>query len=228
MKNRHKRKLWFRGVKNCMKLAIKKSNFVYLGDKIEPGSIILSNHEGTSAPLALELYSGLPIRFWGAYEMNSGLVKMYKYQTKLYYHQKKHWNLGLARAFCLLASPLTNMFYKGLDLISTYPDARLRTTITKSTQAIKDGQNIVIFPEDSTKGYLKELEGFHPGCILLLQQCIKQGLDPLVYVSYFKKQSHTYVFGKPVRASQLLALGNREQVAKILCDQCNQLASVAC
>ena len=44
---------------------------------------------------------------------------MYKYQTRVYYHEKKHWNLHLARLFCLLASPLTNLFYKGLNLIST-------------------------------------------------------------------------------------------------------------
>ena len=123
------RKKWFRGLKKFMRLFIKPSKFVYLGGPIQDGSIVLSNHVGTTAPLAFELYGNLPFRFWGASEMNSGLIALYKYQTRVYYHEKKHWNLHLARLFCLLASPLTNMFYKGLRLISTYRDARFRKTL---------------------------------------------------------------------------------------------------
>ena len=160
---KNERKKWFLFVEKIMKLFIKKSNFVYLGEKITNGGIILSNHEGTKAPLALELYSGHPIRFWGTHEMNSGLKKMYAYQSKVFYHEKRHWNLFLARMFCLIASPLTNMFYKGLNLISTYQDARLRITLKESVEALNKGHNLVIYPEISDNGYLKELEGFHEG-----------------------------------------------------------------
>ena len=38
----------------------------------------------------------------------------------------------LARLFCLLASPLTFLFYKGLNLISTYKDSRLKITLEES------------------------------------------------------------------------------------------------
>ena len=72
------RKPWFRCLKKIMRLFIKKSDFVYLGDKIEEPTIILSNHVGTSAPLAWELYGETRFRFWGAAEMNSGLIKLYK------------------------------------------------------------------------------------------------------------------------------------------------------
>ena len=67
-----------------MRLFIGKTKFTYLGDNIKENGIILSNHEGTKAPLALELYSNIPLRFWGAHEMNSGLIKLYKYQTRVY------------------------------------------------------------------------------------------------------------------------------------------------
>ena len=70
--------------------------------------------------------------------MNSNLASLYKYQTRQYYHEKKHWPLWAARLFCLLASPLTWLFYRGLKLISIYPDSRLRTTIKESIQTIKD------------------------------------------------------------------------------------------
>ena len=123
-------------MKFLMKCRYKKPTFLFLGEKPTENSIILSNHEGTDAPMSLEIYCDFPIRMWGVSEMNSGLIPLYKYQTKVYYHEKKHWNLHLARLFCLIASPLTNLFYKGLNLISTYHDSRLRNTISKSVDAI--------------------------------------------------------------------------------------------
>lgn len=226
-KVKKERKLWFNIVKKIMRVFIKKSEFVYLGDRITNGGIIISNHEGTSAPLAFELYTDLPIRFWGAYEMNSGLIKMYKYQTRVYYHEKKHWNLHLARLFCLIASPLTNMFYKGLNLISTYKDYRFRNTLKQSIEAINRGNNIVIFPEISDKGYLKELEGFHGGFMLLFRQCIKNGIDPEVFVSYYKKEDKKYIIDKPLKVSQLLSMNlTEEEILNMLCNRCNELGKM--
>ena len=36
-------------------------------------------------------------------------------------------------------------------------------TIKESQETLKNGESIVIYPEDSKKGYLKELEGFFAG-----------------------------------------------------------------
>lgn len=126
---------------------------------------------GTDVPMALEIYADFPVRMWGTAEMNSGLKKLYKYQTRIYYHEKKHWNLRLARVFCLLASPLTNLFYKGLNLISTYQDARFKTTIKESVDAIiNKKENLVIFPEKSREGYVSEMKEFYAGFVILAQR----------------------------------------------------------
>lgn len=220
-------KRWFRFLKTLMKGRYKKPKFVYLGEPFGKGSIILSNHEGTDAPISLEMYCDSPLRMWGASEMNSGLVKMYKYQTRVYYHEKKHWNLHLARLFCLIASPLTNLFYKGLRLISTYRDGRFLKTLRESLVAIKNGENIVIFPEISDKGYLAELEGFHYGFLSLAEVCKKQGIDVPIYVTYFKKDERVYVIDKPAYYSELCKNGeSREQIAKRLLDRCNELGKM--
>ena len=156
--------------------------------------------------------------------MNSGLIKMYKYQTKVYYHEKKHWNLFGARMFCLLASPLTNIFYKGLNLISTYPDARFTKTIKESINAIRNGENIVIFPEKSTNGYQATLDGFYAGFVLFAEVCKRGGIDLPVFVSYFNKEKKIYLIDKPVKYSELCKNGEtRELIAQKLCDRCNEL-----
>lgn len=221
------RKTWFRFMKKLMVCRYKRPRFVFLGEKPTNGAIIISNHEGTDAPLSLEMYCDFPIRFWGTGEMNSGLRKLYKYQTEVYYHEKKHWNLGLARMFCLVASPLTNLYYKGLNLISTYHDSRFRQTLKDSLKAIQDGDNVVIFPEKSDKGYLPELEGFYKGFLSFADVCKAKGIDVPIYVSYFKIKEKIYVFDAPVKYSELLSDGStRDEIAKKLLARCNELGKM--
>lgn len=227
LNNSQNRKWWFKLIKKLMLCRYKEPRFVYLGDEIEKGSLILSNHEGTDAPMSLEIYLNKPIRMWGAHEMNSGLIKMYKYQSEVYYHEKKHWNIHLARLFCLIASPVTNVFYKGLNLISTYKDARFRRTIKESLEALNNGENIVIFPEDSTNGYLEELEGFYGGFVVLAEICKKRKIDVPIFVTYFRKKDLTYIIDKPVLYSELSKDGaSREEIAKKLVERCNVLGKM--
>ena len=226
-KQKAKRKLYFRALKKIMKVRYKEPRFVYLGEEFENGALILSNHEGTDSPMSLEIYCDKPIRMWGSAQMNSGLVKLYKYQTRVYYHEKKHWNIHLARLFCLIASPLTWLFYSGLDLISTYNDIRFTKTVRESVRAIKDGDNIVVVPEDSAKGYLSELEGFHLGFVFLAEICKRRGIDIPIYVSYFRKSDLTYIFDAPVKYSVLSEkYKSRAEIATYLCNRCNELGKM--
>ena len=177
--------------------------------------------------MAFEIYHNSDFRMWGASEMNSGLIHMYKYQSRVYYNEKKHWNIHLARAFCLIASPLTNLFYSGLNLISTYRDSRFVNTIKESYATLKNGENIIIYPEDSTNGYLSELEGFHAGFAMLCEYCKRKGLDVPIYVTYFKKDENVYMIDSPIMYSELCASGeSREDIAKRLCERCNELGKM--
>lgn len=227
MKYISKRKKWFENLKKILRLVIKKSEFIYLGEKIEDGSIVISNHEGASSPLTLELYSDFNFRFWGTYEMNSGLKKVYKYLSEIYFHKKKHWNIHLSRLFCLIAAPFVNLFYKGLDLISTYPDGRLLNTIKESIKVLENHNNLVIYPENSNNGYFKALQMFHPGIVLFFEQCLKRNLNVKVYVSYLRKDERKYIISEPIFVKDLLDMNlSREELAKFLCSKCNQLNSI--
>lgn len=222
--NNQDRKGWFKFMKRLMLGRYKEPEFIFLGEKFSNSAIIISNHEGTDAPMSMELYCDKPIRFWGAHEMNSGLVSLYKYQTRVYYHEKKHWNIHLARLFCLIASPITNLFYKGLNLISTYKDARLVKTLRESMEALKKGDNIVVFPEDSKNGYLEQLEGFFAGFVMLAEVCYKRGMDVPIFVTYFKRKELKYVIDAPIKYSELAKSGaTRADIAKKLLDRCNEL-----
>ena len=83
MPPKRKRKLYFRFLKKVMRPRYKEPRFIYLGKEITTGAIIVSNHEGTDAPLSFEIYLDKPFRIWGTGEMNSGLIPLYKYQTRV-------------------------------------------------------------------------------------------------------------------------------------------------
>jgi hypothetical protein len=159
--------------------------------------------------------------------MNDSLISLYKYQTKVYYHEKKHWNLFLARLFCLIASPLTYMFYKGINLISTYHDTRFKKTISDSMKTLEEDKSVIIFPEISDKGYLDVLEGFHQGFTVLGSILLRKGKDVPITVAYYRKNEKRYIVDQPVMLSDIFKEGtSREEIAKQLCDRCNQLGQM--
>lgn len=218
------RKKWFKVIKGFLRIFIRKTKFVYLGQQIEGPSIILSNHSAASGPLGYELYFPKTFRFWGTHEMNEGLISTYKYLTNTYYHKKKHWNIHLARLFCIIAAPLCNLFYKGLNLISTYQDTRFRRTLRDSLKTLKDGHNLIIFPEASENGYFKELTLFHEGFVVFLEYCKKHLLNLPVYVAYFRSDDKMCVLDHPVMMNELLGLGlTRQELANKLKERCNEL-----
>lgn len=218
------RKRWFRGLKNFLKIFIRKPKFVFL-EKVHPeNTIFLSNHVGASAPVLLELYFQQPFRFWGTHEMTEGLRAVYKYLSTTYLHEKKHFSKVGAKILAFFICPFVNLFYKGLCLIPTYKDARLKKTMTESLNALNNKENIIIFPEDSSHGYFDDLSKFFPGFITLAKLYLKQGNDSYIQVMYYAKKYRTFIVDKSIKFSQLLDQHlSSEDLAKEMCDKANDL-----
>ena len=212
--------------KKILRLIKKKPQIIYLGEKVQKSSIILSNHVGASGPLAWELYPQFSFRFWGTYEMNGSLITVYKYLSKIYFHQKKHWPLWLSRIFCLIAAPVMKGFYRGLEVISTYKDMRLKSTVAKSMEILDKGHNIIIFPEDSSIGYFDKMTKFFTGYLFLAKLYYKKGNDTPIFVSYYCKEKRKIVIDCPIKYSELMEkyFGlSSEEIAQKMLQRCNQL-----
>ena len=224
---KNNRKIWFRCLKGFLKLFIKRPKFNFLGEKFTTPALILSNHVGAKGPLKLELYLNTPFRFWGTYEMNSNIKSIYKYLSTIYFHNKKHMSKPLAKIVGFIACPLLKLFYSGLNLISTYPDYRLRKTFKESLNAINTTQNLVIFPEDSSNGYHDKLTSFHPDFVMFSDLCLNKEINLPIYLMYYKKKENTFIVDKPIMYSELNKLNlNKKELANIFCDRANELSTL--
>lgn len=227
MGNQRKRKWWFRFMLSIVRIFKKRTKFVYLGEEVKDPAVILSNHVGSSGPLSFEMYFNHSFRLWGVHSMNDGLKSNYKYLSEVYYHQKKGWNLTLARIFCVIASPIANLFYKGLELIPTYKDFRFRTTLRESKKTIERGQSLVIFPENSNDGYHDNLTEFHVGALYFMEKMLEKGIDLPVYVAYYQRKTHIHVIDIPIKYSELIKEHKtKENLVVYLRDRCNELGKM--
>ena len=202
-----KRKPFFSGVKKGLRLFIKKPRIVNLNEnkELEDGSIYLCNHVGARGPLKLELYFPKDFRFWGTYEMCFGFKQTWSYLAYTYYHKKHHSPKWWARIQASYSIPFTKTFYKGMNLIPTYPDTRMKSTIETSAEILDKGRSIVIFPEDSSDGYKDVLTKYFAGFFVLAKYVLNKYKKNLkIYNMYFRKKDNTIIIDKYKTAQELV------------------------
>lgn len=207
-----------------LKLFVKKPKFVYLGERVEDGSIILSNHVGMSGPVRWEMYFDQPNRIWGTYEMDSDLKTVYNYMSDVFLQQKHHWKKFWAKLASIFAGPFMYLYYRGYNIIPTYKDIGFRKTLAESYKTIENGANVIIFPEDSSEGYNDEIERFISGFVVFAEYCLKKGKDVKIYACAFNKKKNTLTIDNPVKYSALKEeYADRDEIAKALCDRTNEI-----
>ena len=225
-KVKYKRNIIFRIIGNFLKIFIRKPVVINVsGGELPERGIYLMNHEGARGPMVFELYFPRKATPWGAHEMCGNYKERWKYLYNVFYRQKLHY--GKLRSFvtATLFAIISGWLYRSVGLIGTYHDARLVETIRNSFTVLENNRSIVIFPEDSEKGYKEMPAAFNRGFITLSKlYCKKTGEDLPVYTVYYSKKKSKFVVGKPEYVNRLLSEGSNEQeIADILLERYREL-----
>ena len=162
-----KRGKFFTFFKGLLRIFTRKPKIINLNDKIEDRAIYLSNHSGSSGPFTLEMFFPKYFVPWGTYEMCGGYRVRWKYLYHVYLRQKKKVPAFFAFIAATVAACFIGMFYKGLQLVATYPDNRMLSTLRYTHRSLDEGRGILIFPENFSDGYKAVLEEFFAGFVLL-------------------------------------------------------------
>ena len=224
-----KKPLWYRFYGKLVKLVMtKKTSIRCLGAPIEGPSLVLSNHEGAAGPLTWEYHLDRPKKFWTAYEMTAGLRSVYRYLAFYYFPEKKHFSRFFSRVVGFVGSPFVHLVYKGMAPIPTSNTPRkLVSTLRASENALKAGYTMIVFPEDSSKGYFEKPKYFFSGFVVLGERMLTKGVDLPVYTAYFSKKKRTITVDAPVSFSSLRArCESREEISEALRLRMNELADL--
>lgn len=187
-----------------------------LPDKLPNKCIFVSNHYAKKGPIAYELAIPVFNVKWGAHEMLGNYKSRYRYLKYVFYMQKQGMSKIRATIKAAFEAIFSKMIYKGLKIIGTYQDTRLRTTLNNSIKVLEDDKAILIFPEDSNKGYFDEMASFFGGFVMLSELYYKKHKEDLpIYPIYYSHKLRKMVIGHPLYVQDFVKQGlNRDEIAE--------------
>lgn len=217
---------WFlRLIKSIIRKVRKKPELILYDEKLPEKAVYFANHSGAAGPLTLSVYFPKYLVPWGAYPMTTHYFSRWKYLYYIFYQQKLGYKKFRSFILATLFGLISKILYNGVQLIPTYPDVRLRKTIRTSIEHLDVNNSLLIFPEDSTDGYLDHIDSFHSGIVYLAQSYYKIHKEhvPLIPL-YYHKQRQQIITGKTILLSDFPAEMKRDEIAEKLRLSLNELA----
>ncbi len=221
-----KRGPFFRIFKKIIRLFSKTPEVINLGEEpLKDQAIYISNHQGASGPMKFETYFPKTLTPWGIYNMNGNYKVRWKYLYYVFYQQKLHWGKFKAFNVATIFAIFSIHIYRAIGLISTYQDARLLTTFRNSTKVLDAGSALLIFPEDSSKGYLEPPQAFNKGYLMMAKKYYQHAeVDLPIYPMYYGKKIAKMVVGKPLYVNQLLRDGySDDEINTMFLKECQRI-----
>lgn len=204
----NKKQPFFKIVKKIISIFLRKPKVINLVGKLKEKSIIVSNHQGKIGPLYLDMYYPMFHVTWGAHQMLGNYKSRYNYLRNIFYIKKNKSNKFLASIRAGFESIFNIYFYKGIKVLPTYEDFRLKNTIRNSMECIKNNVSVLIFPENSNNGYFDELTEFFNGFVVLSINYYKKYNEDLpVYPSYVNSKKKVILIDKPMYVNKMLNEG---------------------
>jgi len=110
--------------------------------------IIVGNHAQAYGPVYMDLYLPGARAIWCAAEM-MGVKTLPDYAYRDFWSQKPRWCRWVYRLLSFVAAPVAASALKNAHTIGVYRDKRVMSTLRESLKRMKEGANIVIFPEQA-------------------------------------------------------------------------------
>lgn len=176
----------------------------------EEPCVIVGNHCQKYGPLAGEMYMPRPHRTWCIGEMlNRKEVPAYAFQD--FWSMKPRSTHWFYRIFSHLIAPLAAYILSGARTLPVYHDARVLTTFRKSIECLKNGEDLLIFPEKN-EPYNGILWQFQEHFTDLAQMYYKRTGNTLSFVPmYIAPRLKSIHFGDPVRFDPAAPAGEERQ-----------------
>ena len=195
-----KPKLAFRFLRFFVKIFYRKPK-VILEQELnhEQPLVFVCNHCKAHGPISFYLLGKNKIRIWCTNEIFYWKsAPKYCYDTFLNGDSKPKHIRWFYHLVSYLMTPLCIIDFRGADAIPVYYDTRLVTTYNKTAQTIKEGKDIVIFPETIPE-HNEYLNKFNVGFIDTARFMKKKtGKEVLFVPAYLAPSIKTLIIGSPI------------------------------
>lgn len=219
-----KTSLIFKGVKKILKFFYPKMEIVGLENITEEPVVFVGNHTQLHGPITSELYFPEKRFIWCAGQMmNLKEVPAYAYQD--FWSQKPKYIRWFFKIASYIIAPLSVFIFNNAATIAVYRDARIIDTFKNTIEKLKEGANIIIFPEHDVK-YNNIIYDFQDKFIHIAKMYHKQtGKDLSFMPTYFAPNLKKVYVGKPIcYCASNPAEEERRRVCDYLMEEITQMA----
>ncbi len=169
------------------------------GQENLPGEscVVVGNHCQTNGPIAAEIYFPGSHYIWCAGDMMT-LKTVPAYAFKDFWSDKPKWTHWFYKLLSYLIAPLAACLFSKAHTIPVYRDRRIMTTLRLTMTRLKEGANVIIFPEHD-EPYDHILQNFLQGFVDVARLYYKQTGKRLQFVPmYLAPKMKTIYLLEPV------------------------------
>ena len=161
----------------------------------EGPSIVVGNHSQAFGPIVSELYFPRKHYTWCISEMMEK-EKVADYAYKDFWSKKPKAIRPVFKLVSHIIPPLAELIFTSAATIPVYRDRRIMKTMQLSSEKLKEGASIVIFPEDYTE-YNNIVHRFQRGFVQVAKYHYRQTNEAVCFVPmYVCPELKKIVFGK--------------------------------
>lgn len=220
------KKIYYEICKFIARIIFPKRKVVYESlPQDNEASVFCCNHSGAIGPTNMTLWFDRPERPWiVSYIFDKNVSTNFVYHDFFYARGKKckwFWR-GLAAVTAFFVRPMLEM----QNAIKVYKaSARARETFDDSVQALKDGDNVIIFPESPTK-FSEYINDMYDGFVQLGKYYYEEtGKELKFYPTYVGAHLKTINVGNPITYNPGLSpKENRQIIAEYIRDNIDKIA----
>ena len=204
-----------------VKMFCKRSEFIGIENLPEEPCIFAGNHAQMFGPINAELYFPTKKLIWcDGPMMNRKEFPQYAYSN--FWGGKPNF---FQKILAPLLAPLITYIFRTADALPVYRDMRIMQTYKQSTEALKDGANIVILPE-CPEEHNEIVNKFNEYFIDVARFYYKHEGKELSFVPmYYCVELKKTLIGKPIKFDAGKSIENeRKRICEYLMNEITSLA----
>ena len=225
MNKQKKKSLAFKIIRGLVDLFYPKTQVMGEENIPDEPCIIIGNHSQLHGPVVCELYFPDNYYTWCASQMME-LKEVPEYAYQDFWSEKPMMLKPFFKLLSYIIAPLSVTVFNNARTIAVYRDKRVLSTFRETVAKLKDGKNVVIFPEHNVK-HNNIVYDFQEGFVDIARMYHRSAGVELPFVPlYIAPRLKKMYIGKPVRFSADTPI---EDERRRVCDYLmNEITNIAC